>query len=151
MNAYVNSYQQNQIRTASPEQILILLYEGAIRFLKQAKMAVEEGEHVTRLEKISRAVAIITELSNTLDFQKGGEVAENLDALYAYMARELSRCNIENDPAPIDTAIEILSELLEAWRQAAVIASGKAEHQGDPENPNPAEHGHANRPISTAF
>lgn len=119
MNPYLNHYQQNQIKTASAEQLLLMLYEGAIRFLKQARMAMADGDRVLKLEKVSRALAIITELSNTLDFEAGGQVAEDLDALYAFMARELLRSNIENDPAPIETVIDLLSELHGAWVQAA--------------------------------
>lgn len=137
MNPYLNHYQQNQVKTATPEQILIMLYEGAIRFLKQARMAMEDGDRTAKLEKVSRALAIITELSNTLDFEKGGEVAVNLDALYAFMTRELTRSNLEDDPAPIETAIDILSELHDAWKQAAsIVKSGEndqAENQEDGE------------------
>ncbi|MCF8025537.1 MAG: flagellar export chaperone FliS [Desulfobacteraceae bacterium] len=150
MNPYMNHYQQNQVKTASPEQILILLYEGAIRFLKQAKMAMEEGDRVTRLEKISRALAIITELSNTLDFEKGGEVAENLDALYAFITRELTRSNMENDPAPVETAIGILTELHEAWCQAAEAAKNGSDQNQEFGDQSAAESGQ-NRSISVAL
>ncbi len=126
MNPYVNHYQQNQVQTASSEQILLMLYEGAIRFTKQARMAMEEGDRITKLEKVSRAMAIITELSNTLDFETGGEIAENLDGLYAFMTRELTRSNIENNPEPLQTVIDLLSELHEGWVQAVDIAKGEA-------------------------
>ncbi len=118
MNAYINHYQQNQVQTASPEQILIQLYEGCIRFLKQAQNAMETGNRIKKLEKVSRGMAIITELSNTLDFEAGGEIAEDLDALYAFMTRELTRSNTENDPQALQTVINIMSELHEGWVQA---------------------------------
>ncbi len=124
MNPYQN-YFANQVRTASPEKIMIMLYDGAIRFLRQARQAMEEGDRVGRMKKISRVVAILTELSNTLDFEKGGEIAENLDGLYWYMIRELTSVNISETSEPMDTAENILLELREAWSQA--IAENKPE------------------------
>lgn len=124
MNPYQN-YFANQVRTASPEKIMIMLYDGAIRFLRQARQAMEEGDRVGRLKKISRVVAILTELSNTLDFEKGGEIAENLDGLYWYMIRELTSVNIRETVEPMDSAENILLELREAWVQA--IAENKPE------------------------
>lgn len=128
-NPYRN-YFENQVRTASPERIMIMLYDGAIRFLRQARQAMEQGERVEKLEKVSRAVAIITELSNTLDFEKGGEVAENLDGLYWFMIRELTRGNTRNDGNPIDVSENILLELREGWVQAVEKNRGVAE-QGE--------------------
>lgn len=126
-NPYRN-YFENQVRTASPERIMIMLYDGAIRFLRQARQALEQGDRVEKLKKVSRAVAIITELANTLDFEKGGEVAENLDGLYWFMIRELTRGNTRNDGNPIDVSENILLELREGWVQAVEKKQGGAEH-----------------------
>ena len=82
MNAYINQYQNNQILNASPEQILILLYDGSIRFCRQAIHAMDAGDRTTQAEKISRAMAIVCEFSNTLDHEIGGDMAADLDALY---------------------------------------------------------------------
>jgi flagellar protein FliS len=117
MNPYEN-YFATQIKTATPEQILVMLYDGAIRFIRQARQALEDGQRVTKLEKISRAVAILTELSGTLDFEKGGEIAENLDGLYWYIIRELTRPNKEDEFKAMDVAENILIELREAWAEA---------------------------------
>jgi flagellar protein FliS len=117
MNPYQN-YFATQIQTASPEQVLIMLYDGAIRFLRQARQAAENNDRAGKLKKVSRAVAIITELSNSLDFEKGGEIAENLDGLYSYMVRELTRGNTAGDTSPIDISENILVELREAWTGA---------------------------------
>ncbi len=117
MNPY-RSYFENQVRSASPEQVLVMLYEGAIRFLREGKKAMEEGDSAGKLAKISRVVAILTELSNTLDFEKGGEVAENLDGLYWYMIRELTRSNAKDETRPLEVSENILVELRDAWIQA---------------------------------
>ncbi len=121
MNAYMNQYQQNQIDTASPEQILIMLYDGAIRFTRQALQAMESGDGKTKMEKISRAMAIVTEFSNTLDRELGGEMADNLDALYHFMIRELTSANLQNDAEKLMVVEGLLSDLRETWMQAIEI------------------------------
>ncbi|MBU1233932.1 MAG: flagellar export chaperone FliS, partial [Proteobacteria bacterium] len=90
MNPYMNQYQNNQIQTASPEKILIMLYDGAIRFTRQAMQAMDAGDKAVQGERISRAMAIVCEFSNTLDHEIGGEIAADLDALYSFMTRELT-------------------------------------------------------------
>ncbi len=121
MNAYANQmnhYRENQILNASPEQILIMLYDGAIRFCREAQIALEAGDLHKQAEKVSRAMAIVTEFSNTLNREVGGDIAENLDALYAFMNRELVRANLERDPSGIKTVEVLLSDLRETWVEA---------------------------------
>jgi flagellar protein FliS len=127
MNNPYQNYFANQIQTASAEQVLVMLYDGAIRFIRQAGQALEEGDRVLKLKKISRAVAIITELSNSLDFEKGGEIAENLDGLYAYMVRELTNPNAEDEFKAMEVSENILLELREAWAEAIEKARPKEE------------------------
>lgn len=124
MNAYANQmnhYKNSQILNASPEQILIMLYDGAIRFCREAQTAMEEGDLRRQAERISRAMAIVSEFSNTLDHQTGGEIAENLDALYAFMNRELVRANLEKDPTGVKTVENLLSGLRETWMEAIEV------------------------------
>lgn len=118
MNAYMGQYKNNQILTASPEQILIMLYDGAIRFCRQAMNAMDEGQKTLQGEKIDRAMAIICEFSNTLDHGVGGEIAENLDALYGFMTRELIRANLQNDRKALETVESLLGDLRETWAEA---------------------------------
>ncbi len=121
MNGYVNQYQNNQIATASREQILLMLYDGAIRFSKQAKKGLKEGDIATKGRYISKVMAILAELSNSLDHEIGGEIAGNLDALYNYMQKELSKANVENEVGPIDTVCTMLCELRATWAEAIEI------------------------------
>ncbi len=124
MNTYQNNtYMQNKVLNASPEQILLMLYDGAILFLRQAKLALEEDKKFVKIEKIGRAIAILTELSNTLDFENGGEFAENMDSLYWYMIRELTRANLNDDLARIVAVETMLVDLRESW--ATAIASNR--------------------------
>ncbi len=121
MNAYINHYQNNQILNASPEQILIMLYDGAIRFCRQAMQAMDRGDTVEKSEKINRVMAIVSEFANTLDHQVGGAIAADLDALYAYMLRELSTANLENRRASLETVETLLSDLRQTWIEAIEI------------------------------
>jgi flagellar protein FliS len=121
MNAYFNQYQNNQVTTASPEQLLIMLYDGAIRFVRQAAEAMAAGERVRKLESISKALGIVSELANTLDHEVGGEIAENLDALYHFMIRELTQANLKNDAEKLRVVEDLLCGLRETWMQAIEI------------------------------
>jgi len=121
MNAYMNQYQNNHILSASPEQILILLYDGSIRFCRQAIQAMDAGQRTVQAEKISRAMAIVCEFANTLNHEVGGEIATDLDALYSFMTRELTRANLQNDRKALETVEDLLSGLRETWVEAIEI------------------------------
>jgi len=118
MNAYMNQYQQNHIATASPEQILIMLYDGALRFLGQAAGGIENGDRELRTRYINKAIAIISELSATLNHEIGGEISAHLADLYDYMIRELMSANAHNDLLPLRGVEKMLGELRETWMQA---------------------------------
>ena len=124
---YYNQYQQNHIQTASAERILILLYDGALRFIRQARQGMENQDLKAKLEGIGKAIDILNELSGTLDFDTGGEIAENLDGLYAYMVRELTLANARNDAQPLQVIDEMLVDLRDGWLQA--IERVKSEKQ----------------------
>ncbi|MHB1397784.1 MAG: flagellar export chaperone FliS [Trichloromonadaceae bacterium] len=122
MNPYTNQYQSNQVATASREQILIMLYDGAIRFVRQAGFAIEDRNWVKKREGINKAIAIVSEFRATLDHQIGGEIAANLDALYEYMLRELVKANAQNDLKALRVVEDLLSGLRDTWKQAIDIA-----------------------------
>jgi flagellar protein FliS len=126
MNAYTQQYQQNQILSATPEQILIMLYDGAIRFTRQAVAGIEEGDRLKKLEGTRRAMAIITEFANTLDHEVGGEIAENLDALYAFMTRELTQANLSSDIERYRVVEDLLVGLRSTWVEAIEIKRSEA-------------------------
>lgn len=115
MNAYSNQYRNNQIMTASPEQILIMLYDGAIRFVRQAGQAIEEGRPAEKSKAINRAMAIVTEFSNTLDFEAGGTIADDLYRLYDFVIRELSAVNARGDGKRLEAVERILLDLREGF------------------------------------
>ena len=115
MNNPYQNYFANQVQTASPEQVLIMLYDGAIRFLREARAAIEDGDRVGMLQKKSRVVAILTEPANPGDFEKGGEIAENLASLYDFVFREILAMQVDRDPVHARNAREVLEPLLAAW------------------------------------
>jgi len=119
MNTYnMNQYQQNQISTASPEQILLMLYDGAIRFTRRAISGIEENKPELKRSGISKAMAIISEFSNSLNHEIGGEIAEDLDALYDFMIRELVAGNLHDDIKKLKVVEKLLVDLRESWGEA---------------------------------
>lgn len=117
MNAF-NHYQQNQVLSASPEQILLMLYDGAVRFIRQAIQGLEEDKPAVFHHGIAKAVAIISEFSNSLDHKIGGDIAANLDALYSFMIRELIFANLHNDREKLKSVEGLLSDLRATWAEA---------------------------------
>src|SRR5579871_6648781 len=111
-SAYQNAerYRQSQVDTASPTQLVIMLYDGAIRFLSLARQKMGAGDLEARHRSLLNAQRIITELLSSLDMQQGGDVAVNLQRLYTFMLRQLVEANRYDRPQPIDTVIGMLRE-----------------------------------------
>lgn len=122
MNTYnMNQYQQNQVNTASPEQILLMLYDGAIRFTRRAITGLEENKPELKNSGISKTMAIISEFSISLDHEIGGQIAEDLDALYHFMMRELTSANLKNDVKKLRNVERLLMDLRQTWGEAVEI------------------------------
>lgn len=113
------AYQENRVMSQPPGRIVVMLYEGAIKFLKQAIIELEKGDFIAKGKSINRAVDIIQELNVTLNMEAGGEIAENLRRLYAFMVERLFQANFHKDPALIRDTIRLLEELNEGWKAAA--------------------------------
>lgn len=122
MSAYkMNQYQQNQVSMASPEQILLMLYDGAIRFTRSAILGIEEEKPEQKRVGISKAMAIIAEFSNSLNHEIGGKIAEDLDALYYFMMRELTSANLTDDIDKLKVVEKLLVDLRLTWGEAVEI------------------------------
>jgi flagellar secretion chaperone FliS len=117
-NAYQQKYKNQSIQTASPEKLLLLMYEGAIKFIKKAIVAAEEKKIADRGMNIGRAYDIILELNNTLDHKIGGEIAKNLEQLYMFITEQLTKANITGDPEHLRSSLKILETLYEGWSKA---------------------------------
>ena len=109
-------YQKTAVTTASREKILLMLYEGAIRFVKQAKVAMDQKKIAEKGKFISKATAILSELMATLDFKVGGELAVDLENLYVFMIDKLIEGNISNNVDCLDQVLQLLDTLYVAWK-----------------------------------
>jgi len=112
-------YREMEIRTASPEMLVVKMYEGAIRFALQAREHHEAGRVAERGRAISRALAVVGELQQSLDHEAGGEIAGNLEVLYVFVCDRLLEANVSSDMAPLDHAVGVLERLLSGWREIA--------------------------------
>lgn len=115
----VAAYRENAVLTAPPGRLVVLLYEGAINFLRKAMIALEEKDYMAKNHFIHKACEIISELDITLDMEKGGEIAKNLRSLYHFMQRHLTQANITKDPEKVQHVIDLLNDLLSGWRAVA--------------------------------
>ena len=114
-----SAYQSQSILTAPPGRLVVMLYDGCLRFLFQSAYAMREGDRAQSRDRMRRAEAIIDELTVTLDHERGGEIASRLQGIYAFCRRHLIEATIEQDPAKIDEVSELLGELREAWAEVA--------------------------------
>jgi flagellar protein FliS len=113
------AYYQTQIQSRSPLELVVMLYDGALRFLQQTVDAMERGDLVAKRDSLSKAMAIVTELHGMLDLEQGGEVAASLDSLYTYMMERLTTANQQRDAAPVAEVMRLMTGLREAWSQIA--------------------------------
>ena len=122
MTAYASpktsAYQQQAILTATPGTLVVMLYDGALRFLFQGAAAMREGADAQADEKIQRAEAIVNELLATLDMSHG-EIPQQLQAIYVFCNRLMLESFRDRDADKLDTVRELLTELRDAWAQIA--------------------------------
>lgn len=123
----LQGYRTAQAQTSSPLELVVMLYDGALRFLADAERTFATGDLPARGVAIRKALAIVHELQATLDMEKGGEMAAELDRLYDFIQDRLLRVTREHDAAPLAEAQRVLASLAEAWRN---IASGQPSSVG---------------------
>ncbi|RYZ80844.1 MAG: flagellar export chaperone FliS [Proteobacteria bacterium] len=116
-NAF-QKYKTTSVQSASREKLLLMLYEGAIRFTKQAIKAAEEKNIAERGYNIGRAFDIVMELNNTLDHKVGGELALHLEQLYMFLMEQFTKANISGSPEPLQASLKVLENLYDGWVQA---------------------------------
>ncbi len=112
----LDTYQEVAITTQNRGRLIVLLHDGAIKFLKLAMNGLDAGDMETKGIYINKALAIIDELNTVLDMEAGGEVAVNLRQLYMFMTRHLNMANMKKDPQKIDDVIKLLEELNQGWK-----------------------------------
>lgn len=121
------SYLHVATQTASPGHLVLMLYEGAIRFLERALVGFGSDDpaefNETIHNNVARAQAILDELTASLDLKGGGEFATHMQGLYAYLDRRLQESNMRKDPTGIEEVISRLSVVRDAWREMLTKAS----------------------------
>ena len=109
------AYQSGQVTSAGPVRIVVLLYEGALRFSRQALEKFDDPS--SRGQALGRAHRIVSELLAALDHEAGPDIAANLDNLYGYMLDALTRANVNRDRNALQSTIKVLETVLPAWRE----------------------------------
>lgn len=119
------AYHQTQIQSRSPLELVVMLYDGAIRHLGQAQRANAQNDPGARRDALSRTLAIIGELQASLNLHEGREIAASLDGLYAYLTTRLLEVATRKDASAIDEAIHLLTPLRDAWAEVAAPKAGQ--------------------------
>ncbi len=115
----VETYQETAVTTQNKGKLVVMLYEGAIKFLKMAIKEIEAKNPEAKGRHISKAIDILFELNTVLDMEAGGEVSTNLRKLYLFMGRHLTQANTEQDTGKIEEVIKLLEELNQSWKAIA--------------------------------
>jgi len=109
------AYRESAVLSAQPEQLVVMLYDGARRFLHQAAIAMGEGQVELAHRKLRRTEDILLHLREVLDMEQGGEIATRLQSIYMFCQSYLLKARLDRDPAKIDRVSAMLGELRDAW------------------------------------
>jgi flagellar protein FliS len=114
-----NAYREVEVQTASRIKLVVMLYEGAVRFLRESVTAIESKDLERKRQTIDRAMAIVQHLQETLDTDRGGQIATDLNRLYTYITSRILDGSGKLDTASLEEAIKLLGVLLAGWQDAA--------------------------------
>jgi flagellar secretion chaperone FliS len=121
----IDTYRRTNVHTRSPLELVVMLYDGALQSLGDARDAMARKDVGTRTTAISRALAILTELQGTLNMKEGGAIAEELDRLYAFAISRLVDVTTKRDASAIDEIVRVLTPLRDGWSQIAQQAAAQ--------------------------
>lgn len=122
----LSAYRKTEVQSRTPLELVVMLYDGALRFIGVASDAIGRGDIRARAEATSRALAIISELQSTLDVERGGDMATSLDDMYRYLTQRIVQATVKNDTAPLDEARRLLETLRDGWQTIAAQAAATA-------------------------
>ena len=123
VNAYARIGVETGVAAASPQRLVVMLYEGALAACHAALLHMQRGNIAEKGAALSKAIMIIESgLRASLDKKAGGEISENLDALYAYMGNRLYIANLKNQPEPVTEVVKLLTDFKLAWEAIAAPA-----------------------------
>lgn len=118
MNYGLDVYKKTSVDTASKEQILLMLYQAAIKNCKKSIAAIENNDIAQKGEYIGKLQDIIIELNNSLDFEVGGDIAKELSRLYDYILYASTQANMDVNKGPLDGCLKVLMTLYDGWKKA---------------------------------
>lgn len=121
----IDTYRRTNVHTRSPLELVVMLYDGALQSLGEARDAMARKDVGARTRAISRALAILTELQGTLNMKEGGAIAEELDRLYAFAISRLVDVTTKRDASAIDEIVRVLTPLRDGWSQIAQQAAAQ--------------------------
>jgi len=121
-----NAYQASAIETASPEQLTLMCYDGALKFMRRAVLALAANDLAKLSENTGRAQAIVNELNITLNMEAGGEIARNLRDIYLFVNRHMSQGAMKRDAQHLKEAMELIQGLRDSWAQAMNLGAAAA-------------------------
>lgn len=110
-----DAYRQTEVRSRTPLELVVMLYDGAIKFMLSAQEAIRRHDIAARRTALSKALAIISELQSTLNMDQGGEIAVTLDELYRWSSVRLLDATVQNDEAPIEEVLQVFRTLRDGW------------------------------------
>ena len=117
---YSQAYQKSAVTTVDQGKLIVMMYDGAIKFLTQATDRIEKGQTYEAHASLIKGKSIVAELMGSLDMEKGGDIAHNLQRLYAFMFGELIEANLTKSVPRVEKVITLLKELREGWKAIAV-------------------------------
>ena len=129
------AYIQTQVSSRSPLELVVMLYDGLIRFTGEARTAIERRDLVAKRAAMSRALAVLSELQSTLNMTEGGELATSLDNLYAYINGRLLDASMQNAVEPLDETAKLVTTLRDAWSEIASRALAEGTSAGTAARP----------------
>ena len=116
------AYRNTSVQSSSPLELVVLLYDGALRHLTAARDGADRNDVAARATGIGSALAIVAELQTTLNLEDGGTIASSLDNLYVYITGRLLDASIKQDMSGVDEALRLLKPLRDGWAQVAAAA-----------------------------
>jgi len=119
-----DAYRRIEAESRSPVELVVMLYDGALRFVAEARRAVARNDIPARAAAIDRTLAIVGQLQSTLDLEQGGQIAQELDRLYAYINSRLLDVTMRKDTRALDDVQKVLTTLRDGWVQIAETPPG---------------------------
>ena len=116
VQTYANNFVETAVSEASPHKLIEMLYDGALKNMNLAKVFIEQKNFEKKAEYINKALSILNSLRDGVDLKKGGDVAQNLYALYDYCYKKLFEVSVKNDLTLLNEVIEHIKTVSEGWK-----------------------------------